>query len=190
MANVAILASGGGSNFQALSEAINNTEHKVVCLICDRKNAYAFERAKDLGIKSYYVTYYKKDKLEAEKEINEILISEKADLVALAGFMRLLSSYLVDKWENKIINIHPALLPKHPGAHGIEDSFNSGDIELGVTIHYVDAGMDTGPIIYQESFTRRENETLESAEEKIHKIEHRIYPEILIKKLDNSNITL
>ncbi len=187
MARLAILASGSGSNFQALAEAINKTEHQVVCLICDRKNAFAFNRAKDLGIKSYYVTYFKRDHIDAEKEINEILLKENIDLVSLAGFMRILSPYIVENWENKIINIHPTLLPNHPGAHGIEDSFNSSDIELGVTIHYVDQGMDTGPIIYQESFTRSEDETLPSAEEKIHKIEHRIYPEILIKKLNNFN---
>lgn len=188
MANLAILASGSGSNFQALAEAVSNTEHKVKCLICDRKKAYAFKRAESLGIKTYYVTYFNKDKIEAEKEICSILESESIDIVALAGFMRLLSPYFVDKFENRIINIHPALLPKYPGAHGIEESYNSGDIELGVTIHYVDKGMDTGPIIYQESFTRADDETLESAEEKIHRLEHKIYPDIIIKKLNNFNI--
>ena len=184
MAKLAVLASGGGSNFQAITEAIINTEHSVTCLICDRKAAYVIDRAKKLGIKVYYVTYFKRDKKEAESEINQILNREECDLIALAGFMRIISPRFISDWENKIINIHPSLLPKYPGTHGIEDSFNSGDVELGVTIHYVDHGMDTGPIIYQESFTRRDNETLESAEEEIHKIEHRIYPNILIKKLD------
>lgn len=188
MANLAILASGSGSNFQALSEAIKKTDHNVKCLICDRKNAYAFKRAEELGIKAYYVTYFNRDKHEAEKEICEILKSEAVDLVALAGFMRLLSPYIVDEFENRLINIHPALLPKYPGAHGIEDSFNSGDVELGITIHYVDKGMDTGPVIYQESFTRSDDETLESAEEKIHNLEHKVYPDIIIKKLNNFNI--
>ncbi|MGL1894551.1 MAG: phosphoribosylglycinamide formyltransferase [Spirochaetaceae bacterium] len=187
MANIAILASGSGSNFQALSKAIKNTQHSVKCLICDRKNAFVFNRAKELGIKAYYVTYYKRDKNEAETEINNILIEENVDLVVLAGFMRLISPLIINKWENKIINIHPALLPKYPGSHGIEESFNSGDDELGITIHYVDKGMDTGPIIYQESFKRQQNETLESIENNIHVIEHRIYPEIVINKLDELN---
>ncbi len=190
MANIAVLASGSGSNFQSITEAINKTEHKVVCLICDRKDAYVFERAKVLGIKSYYVPYYKREKEDVEKEIDQILSSSECHLVALAGFMRIFSSYIIDRWSNKIINIHPSLLPKYPGAHGIEESYYSGDLEMGVTIHYVDTGMDTGPVIYQESFTRRENETLESAEEEIHKIEHRAYPEILIKKLDSINKTV
>lgn len=187
MARLAILASGNGSNFQVISEVLNNSKHEVCCLICDRKAAYAIKRAEQLNIKVYYVSYYKRTSIDAEKEIDIILNNEKCDLIALAGFMRILTSYLVNKWNNRIINIHPALLPKHPGAHGIEDSYNSNDIELGVTIHYVDCGMDTGPIIYQESFTRRKNETLESAEKEIHEIEHRIYPYILIKKLDRCN---
>ncbi|QEN03605.1 phosphoribosylglycinamide formyltransferase [Thiospirochaeta perfilievii] len=187
MSNLAILASGSGSNFQAISEVIKKSHHNVSCLICDRKSAFVMERAKKLGIKVFYVTYYNRDKSEAEKEIDSILNSQKVDLVALAGFMRILSPLFTNKWKNRVINIHPSLLPKYPGSHGIEDSFNSGDIELGVTIHYVDQGMDTGPIIYQESFTRCDGETLESAEEKIHRLEHRVYPQILIKKLDNFN---
>lgn len=190
MARLAILASGSGSNFQAIADRIKNSNHEICCLICDRKAAYAIKRAEQLNIKVYYVSYFKRDKLDAEKEIDIILNSERCNLVALAGFMRLISPFFIEKWNNKIINIHPALLPRHPGAHGIEDSFNSGDIELGVTIHYVDCGMDTGPIIYQESFTRRDNETLISTEKEIHAIEHRIYPNILIKKLDNLDKTL
>lgn len=190
MAQLAILASGGGSNFQAISEALYSSKHSVCCLICDRKAAYVIKRAKQLNIKVYYVSYFKREKLEAEQEIDFILNKEKCDIIALAGFMRLLSPYIIDRWKNKIINIHPALLPAHTGAHGIEDSFYSDDIEMGVTVHYVDKGTDTGPIIYQESFTRRENETIESAEKEIHDIEHRIYPNILVRKLDNLNKTL
>lgn len=184
MARLAILASGSGSNFQAIAEAFKDSEHEVCCLICDRKKAYAFERADNLGIPSYHVSFWKRDSEEAEREVDEILKKEGADLVALAGFMRILSPWLVDRWENKIINIHPSLLPKYPGAHGIEESFHSGDSEMGITIHYVDKGMDTGPVIFQESFSREEGETLESAEEKIHALEHRCYPQILINKLN------
>lgn len=187
MARLAIIASGSGSNFQVISEAVQKSKHEVACLICDRKNAYVFKRAEDLGIKAYYVTYYKREKLDVEKEIDSILKNEAVDLVALAGFMRIFSPYIVNLWSNKIINIHPTLLPKHPGAHGIEDSFSSNDLELGVSVHYVDDGMDTGPIIKQESFTRNEKDTLESVEKKIHMIEHQIYPEILINKLDKYN---
>ncbi len=184
MANLCIFASGNGSNFEEIAKYIQTTNHRVACLICDRKNAFSFERAKKLNIKSYYIPYYKGTQKDAENSIEKILLDEKIDLIALAGFMRLLSPEFVSSWEYKIINIHPSLLPKHPGANGIEDSYNSGDMELGITIHYVDDGMDTGEIIYQESFTRLMNMTLEEVENKIHTIEHTAYPKIIREKLD------
>ena len=155
MARLAVFTSGNGSNFQAIAEYIMNTEHTVACMICDRKDAYSFTRADNLGIKSYHISYYNKKKEEAENEILDILKNERIDLISLAGFMRLLTPLLIQSYKNRIINIHPALLPKYPGTHGIEESYNSGDTELGVTIHYVDEGMDTGPVIQQESFSRR-----------------------------------
>ena len=185
MARLAVFTSGNGSNFQAIAEYIQKTEHTVACMICDRKDAYSFTRAEALGIKSYHVSYYKKDRGEAEKEIISILEKERIDLISLAGFMRLLTPLLLDAYRNRIINIHPALLPKYPGTHGIEESYNSGDKELGVTIHYVDEGMDTGPVILQQSFTRRGSEPIEEIEKKIHKIEHTYYPETIKKLLDN-----
>ena len=132
MARLAVFTSGSGSNFQAIAEYIKNTEHTVACMICDRKDAYSFSRAENLGIKSYYVSYYKRSREDAEKEIIDILDKEKADLISLAGFMRLITPLLLEKYSSRIINIHPALLPKYPGAHGIEESFNSKDKELGL----------------------------------------------------------
>ncbi len=188
MARLAVFTSGSGSNFQAIAEYILKTEHTVACMICDRKDAYSFKRAENLGIKSYYVSYYKKSREDAEKEIIEILDRENIDMVSLAGFMRLLTPHLLEKYSSRIVNIHPALLPKYPGAHGIEESFNSGDKELGITIHYVDEGMDTGPVIIQQSFTRSGNEPIEEIEKKIHKIEHTYYPETIKKLLDSYSI--
>ena len=185
MARLAVFTSGNGSNFQAIAEYIQKTEHTVACMICDRKNAYSFKRAEELGIKSYYISYYKRNREEAEKEIMTVLEKEKVDLVSLAGFMRLLTPVLLEAYRSRIINIHPALLPKYPGTHGIEESYNSGDRELGVTIHYVDEGMDTGPVILQKSFTRRGEQTIEEIEKKIHKIEHTYYPEVIERLLDS-----
>ena len=187
MARLAVMASGNGSNFQAVCEKIKETRHEIACLICDRKNAYSFERALQLGIKSYYVCYHGRKRGEAEKEIVSILESEKADLVALAGFMRILTPFFVEKYKGKLVNIHPALLPKYPGAHGIEESYASGDTELGITIHYVDNGVDTGPVILQKSFTRDMSETIEEIEKKIHKLEYDFYPEVIEKLLDSLN---
>ncbi|MCL2293923.1 MAG: phosphoribosylglycinamide formyltransferase [Spirochaetes bacterium] len=185
MARLAIFASGNGSNFQAIAEEIQKTGHTISCLICDRKKAYSFERAKNLGIKSYYVPYFERSKEAAEQEIAEIIEKEKADIIALAGFMRILSHQFVEKYKNRIVNIHPSLLPKYPGTGAIEKSYNSGDEELGITIHYVDGGVDTGPIIRQESFKRKFNEPLEEIEKKIHNLEYTAYPEVIKNLLDS-----
>ena len=185
MARLAVLASGNGSNFQAVAEKIAETNHELSCMICDRKNAYVFSRAADHGVKSFYVSYYGREKKEAEKEMAGLLIREKTDIIALAGFMRILSPSFVQKFSGRIVNIHPSLLPRHPGTRGIEDSFNSGDRELGITVHYVDSGVDTGPVILQKSFTRTGTESIEEIENKIHKLEYRHYPEVLINILDS-----
>lgn len=185
MANLAVFASGSGSNFQVIAEAVLKSSHSVACLICDKKKAYAAVRAQNFGIPCYFVSYKGKKREEAEEEIIEILKKHDIQLVALAGYMRLLSPVLVDFLPNKIINIHPALLPKFPGTHGIEESYNSGDKELGISIHRVDYGMDTGPIIIQKSFIRSGEESLEEIEEKIHALEHQWYPQVVLDLLDD-----
>jgi phosphoribosylglycinamide formyltransferase-1 len=185
MANLAVFTSGNGSNFQAIAERLIKTGHNVSCMICDRRNAFSFDRAKNLGIKSYYVSYFNKSKQKAENEIIAILENEKIDLTALAGFMRILSPGFVDKFRGKIVNIHPALLPKYPGAHGIAESFASEDRELGITVHFVDSGIDTGDIIVQKSIVRDFSESIEEIEKKIHKLEYSVYPEVIEKLLDS-----
>ena len=107
-------------------------------------------------------------------------------MIVLAGFMKLLSPEMTKKYDGKIINIHPALLPKYPGTHGIEESFASSDTELGVTVHYVDSGMDTGKVIRQKSFVRSGSESLEEIETRIHDCEHEIYPQVVIELLDRA----
>jgi phosphoribosylglycinamide formyltransferase-1 len=167
-----------------LAEEIQKTEHIVSCLICDKKKAYSFERAKNLGVKSYYVTYFERSKEAAEEEITQIIEKEKIDFIALAGYMRILSYQFVEKYKNRIVNIHPSLLPKYPGTNAIERSYNSKDDELGITIHYVDGGVDTGPIIRQKSFVRKFCEPIEEIEKKIHKLEYEVYPEVIKNLLD------
>jgi phosphoribosylglycinamide formyltransferase-1 len=185
MARLAVFTSGNGSNFQAIAEKISETSHTIPCMICDRKNAFSFSRAENLKIKSYYVKYYGRSIEESENEILDILKKEKIDFIALAGFMRLLSEKFIENYRNRIINIHPALLPKFPGTHAIERSFTSQDKELGITIHYVDKGMDTGPVILQHSFTRNFNATIEEIEKKIHNLEYTFYPDTVEKLLDS-----
>jgi len=185
MARLSVFTSGNGSNFQAIAERILKTKHTIPCMICDRKKAYSFERAKNLVINSYYVPYFGKTKESAEEEIIGIIEKEKIDIIALAGYMRILSPEFVERYKNRIVNIHPSLLPKYPGTHAIEKSYASGDMELGVTVHYVDKGMDTGPIIRQESFTRNRCEPIEEIEKKIHNLEYATYPEVIEKLLDS-----
>ncbi|HAK46191.1 MAG TPA: phosphoribosylglycinamide formyltransferase [Spirochaeta sp.] len=185
MARLAVLASGSGSNFEAIAESFTRSTHEISCLICDRKDAFAFKRAEKYGITAHYVSYYKRERVEAEKEIASILEENRSDLIALAGFMHLLTHELIDRFPGRIINIHPSLLPEYPGTHGIQESFESGDTELGITIHRIDYGLDTGPVIMQKSFLRSGDETLDEIESQIHELEHQSYPAVLLEILDS-----
>lgn len=180
MRNIAILASGRGTNFNALAQAIRRGSLKVnlALLVCDNSQAAVLDKAHRLGIK---IALLKREefltKEDFEKEIIRILKGNKIDLVVMAGFMRILSAPFVRTFKNRIINIHPALLPSFKGAHGIKDAFDYGVKITGVTVHFVDEEMDHGPIILQKEIKVRESDTLKSLEARIHKIEHRLYPE-------------
>ena len=184
MSNLAVFVSGNGSNFQAIARAVANTEHSLKFMLCNRKTAFAMKRAEQLGIKKYFIDYSKRPRQDVESEILQLLKLHKIDLIALAGFMKILTSFIVSKYQNRIINIHPSLLPKYPGTRGIEESYNSGDRELGITIHFVDTGVDTGEIILQKSFVRSGSETIEVIEKHIHTLEHLYYPEVVLSLLD------
>jgi phosphoribosylglycinamide formyltransferase 1 len=191
VARLAVLASGNGSNFQALVEDTcredtrrEDTRHECVLLIYDRKAAYVAERAKRLGIPARYISYYKRDIHDAEGEIAAALEGAGAELVALAGFMRILTPSFVGLWSGRIVNVHPALLPKWPGAHAIERAYEAGEREFGVTVHVVDEGMDTGPIITSAGFATEPGSSLKDVEARIHAIEHDIYPRAVLGLLD------
>jgi phosphoribosylglycinamide formyltransferase 1 len=190
VARLAVLASGNGSNFEALVEAMRarpgtaGPRHECVLLAYDRKAALAAERAARLGVPARYVTYVGRSKEEAEAEIGEALRQSRADLVALAGFMRVLTPLFARGWAGRVLNIHPSLLPKWPGARAIADAFEAGERDFGVTVHYIDEGVDTGPIIAQESFRAADREGLESIEARTHEIEHRLYPRVALEILD------
>ena len=185
MGELAIFASGNGSNFQAIVESLSTTPHHVRCLLYDRKHAYVRERADLMKVPSHYVPYVNREREDAEAEINSILAECRVDLVALAGFMRILTPGFVNA--RKIVNIHPALLPAYPGANGLEESFRSGENRFGITIHYIDAGTDTGEIIRQVSIERKTRESLDGFENRIHELEHRHYPEVIVSILDKSD---
>lgn len=184
MARAAVLASGNGSNFEALVRRIRETEHRITCLIYDRKAAGAAERAERLQIPAFYVPYVGRRRQEAEKEMLDHLAPYKPDLIVLAGFMRLLTPDFLSAYPGKIVNVHPSLLPRYPGMKGIEESYNSPDRELGITIHWVDHGLDNGPVIMQESFIRTGSENRDEIEARIHELEHRCYPKAVIELLN------
>ncbi|MEI5992763.1 phosphoribosylglycinamide formyltransferase [Candidatus Enterococcus mansonii] len=179
---IAIFASGFGSNFQAIVNAVNarKIDAEIALLFCDKKDAYVIQRANEQMIP--VISFSPADfssKAMYEAELLHLLEEEQVELVVLAGYMRIIGPTLLEVFSNQMINIHPSLLPDFPGLHGIEDAFNAKVSETGVTVHYVDNGVDTGPIIAQEKVTIEEKETLASLTEKIHNVEHKLYPNVL-----------
>lgn len=193
MNRLAVFASGSGTNFQAIVDAIKNKSLNInVCLlICDKKDAFVIERAKVEGIDTFIFNAKDyKTKAEYEKDILEVLDKQGIDFIALAGYMRLIGNTLLDEYEGRIVNIHPSLLPAFKGKDAIGQAIKYGVKVMGVTIHYVDSGMDTGNIIAQESFRLIGNETKEQIEAQIHAIEHRLYPQTLKMLLENKEEVL
>ncbi len=188
MANIAIFASGNGSNFEVIAKSfIDDKTNKIAVLICDIKNAFVLDRAKRLNINSKIVEYKKDKKFETENEILKILKEYKIDIVLLAGFMKILSGNFIKFAGIPIINIHPALLPKYKGTHAIERAFNSLDEEIGISIHYVTEEVDSGEIIIQKSIPLKRELGLEKVEEKVHELEHKWYPIIAKEICDKLN---
>ena len=179
--NIAVFASGNGSNLQALIDAEEKSEldkGKITLVVSDKPEAFALKRAQKAGISTFILegTSFK-SREEYDKKVHQRLQEEDIGLIVLAGFMRILSDFFVDEYRGRILNIHPALLPSFKGAHGIKDAFESGVKVTGVTVHFVTKELDAGPIILQRSLKVEENDTLDTVEEKIHGIEHKLYPE-------------
>lgn len=183
--NIAVMASGGGSNFENLASKSLENGFAIKVLVTDSPDAFAVNRAEKLNIPSVIVdrSAYS-DKQGFEKAIREALSDFDIEYIVLAGFMRILSAEFINAYKNRIINLHPSLLPSFKGRNGIEDAYNYGVKVTGVTIHYVDAGIDTGKIIAQTAVLIDEDETLHSLEEKIHQVEYALYPVALKKVLD------
>lgn len=182
MLNMAVFVSGQGSNLQAIINAIK--KHKIKAnlslVLSDNKNAYALKRAKRAKLKTVVIDPQPFKASEPfDSEVIKYLEEEKIDLIVLAGFMRILSPSLIAKYPNKILNIHPALLPSFKGAQAIKDAFDYGVKITGVTVHFVDEKMDHGPVILQGTVKIKDSDTLESLEAKIHKLEHKLYPQVI-----------
>jgi phosphoribosylglycinamide formyltransferase-1 len=190
MKNIAVFASGRGTNLQAIIDQVKRGALQVnlKLVVSDRRKAMALERAKKAGIKTLYVDPGKfKTRQAYEQELLKHLAEERIDLIVLAGFMRILSPFLVRKFRNRILNIHPALLPAFKGGEAIKDAFRYGVKVTGVTVHLVDEKVDHGPILIQEPVIVSDRESIEELEARIHCVEHRIYPEA-IKKMASGRI--
>ena len=177
MINIAVLVSGRGTNLQAIINAIKRgrIDGEIKIVISDNPRAYALERAKKANIKTKAVPYKKyPGKEEYEREVLNLLDDNRIDLIVLAGYMRLLGSKIVKKYKYRIINIHPSLLPAFPGLKAQRQALEYGVKVSGCTVHFVDEGLDSGPIILQKAMKVRPCDNEESLSKRILKYEHQL----------------
>lgn len=177
---VSFLVSGRGSNFTAVAEKIINREINAIpgIVISDNREAKALEIAKGFGMKVFYIdTKNFSSREDCEKEMAGLLKNSDTDLVVAAGYMRILTPYFINCYRNRIINIHPALLPSFPGIEAQKQAFNYGVKFTGCTTHFIDEGIDSGPIIMQAAVKVKQDETLTQLSARILKEEHRILPQ-------------
>jgi phosphoribosylglycinamide formyltransferase-1 len=180
---IAVLVSGSGSNLQALIARLHRDttcDIEISVVISDRQTAYALTRATQAGIPTHVVRLRDfPDRNAFDAEISRVIDDYEAELIVLAGFMKVLQPKFVQKYRNCIINIHPSLLPAFPGAHPLPDALAYGVKVSGTTVHFVDEGLDTGPIIAQVSVPVYDNDNEESLHARIQIEEHQIYPKVV-----------
>ncbi len=178
----AVFVSGNGSNLQAILDAVKAGEINAQCslVFANTRKAFGLKRAEEAGVETLVLE--RKNYATPQSYDRDIVVQLKRheiDFVVLAGYMKILTPWFTKQYDKKILNVHPSLLPSFKGARGIKDTFTYGAKVAGVTIHFVDEKMDHGPIIMQEAIKIGPKETLESLEEKIHKVEHRIFPKAI-----------
>jgi len=187
MKTIAILASGNGSNAENIIRAVQSKKIKaqIAFVFSNKRDAKVLERAKRLKVP--YVAFEMKDfktREAYEAQLIKFLKLEKVDVIVLAGYMLLLGSAFLRAYKNKIINIHPSLLPSFKGTHAIQEAFEYGVRVSGVTVHFVEPALDSGPIILQKEVPLQNGEKLQDFEKRIHKVEHELYPKALQLVLD------
>ncbi|MBC8206121.1 MAG: phosphoribosylglycinamide formyltransferase [Kiritimatiellales bacterium] len=186
MLNIAVFGSGSGSNYQAIAEAIaaGTLNARIACVIADVEDAFILERARKNGHPAIYLDCAPfKTKLDGEAEQRALQLIEEhgGDFIALAGFMRIVKPGLLRAFAGRIVNIHPSLLPNFPGLDASRQALEAGAAETGCTVHFVDEGIDTGPILIQKKVPVLADDTEESLMNRIHAQEHIAYPEALQK---------
>ena len=178
--NVAVLASGSGTNFRAIARACQREDFpaRVACLVTDNAGAGALDIARSFEIPAHIVAVdAKRGRLPAEAEMAIIKHCKDAgaDLIALAGFMRIVKRHLLDAFKGRVLNIHPSLLPSFKGLHAVRQALEYGSKVTGVTVHFVDDTIDGGPIIVQDSVRIADDDDEDSLFEKVHALEHELY---------------
>jgi phosphoribosylglycinamide formyltransferase-1 len=186
--NIAVLVSGRGSNLQAMIDSIENgyLKARISVVISDIENAYALLRAKKHGIEVVFVEPEKYSSKELyEKQVLAVLKKHNAELILLAGYMKILGKTLLSAYKDRILNIHPALLPAFPGLHAQKQAFEYGVKVAGCTVHFVDETLDGGAIILQRCVEVKEDDTDETLADRILEQEHKIYPEAVKLFVEN-----
>ncbi|ULL13686.1 phosphoribosylglycinamide formyltransferase [Paenibacillus sp. H1-7] len=179
---IAIFASGSGSNFQAIADAVQGgkLDASIELLVCDRPQAPVVQRAQEAGVAVHTFRPKEYPSREAyEQEILELLRGKQVDLVVLAGYMRILTDVLVGAYWGRMINIHPSLLPSFPGLHAVRQALVHGVKVTGITVHVVDGGLDSGPILAQRALDIVPGDTEQSLSERIHPMEHELLPHVI-----------
>ncbi|MCX6734374.1 MAG: phosphoribosylglycinamide formyltransferase [Candidatus Peregrinibacteria bacterium] len=187
MFKIAVLASTNGTDLQAIIDEMKAGKMpgiELAIVASNKQNCYALERAKEQGYKTAFIDPKGKTREEFDKEMATVLEKEKIDLVVLVGYMRILSTEFVRKFKNKIINVHPALIPKYCGpsffgANVHEAVLAAKEKETGMTIHYVDEGVDTGKIILQKTCSVTPDDTVDSLKAKVQALEKKWYTEVI-----------
>jgi phosphoribosylglycinamide formyltransferase-1 len=173
---VAVLASGGGTNLQALLDD-PDIGAAIVLVVSDNADARALARARDRGVEAVHLDPAAfPDREGHDGALVDLLRDREIDVVALAGYMRLVGPVVVAAFRDRLVNVHPALLPSFPGTHAVADALAYGVKVTGVTVHLVDEGIDTGPVILQEAIEVRDDDDWDSLEARVHAVEHRLLP--------------
>jgi phosphoribosylglycinamide formyltransferase 1 len=177
MTRVGVLASGAGTNLQALLDDVHGREVEVVAVGSDKPHAPALDRAAAAGVATQvFERAAYPDRAARDAAIADWLESLGVELVVLAGYMALLDAGFIARFRDRIVNVHPALLPAFPGIHSIQQALDYGARVFGVTVHLVDEGVDTGPILLQERVPVHEGDTVETLHTRLKEVEHRLLP--------------
>jgi len=178
---VAVLISGNGSNLQALIDASSCESYPgdIVVVISNNSKSYGITRAEKHNIPRFFIDHRRKSREQFETEMLQVLQEYNVEWVCLAGFMRVLTRKFINKFRGKILNVHPSLLPKHPGVNALQEALDINEGITGATVHYVDEGVDTGRTLMQKACAIYHNDSIETLKKRVQEIEHELYPRAL-----------